>query len=103
MTGRDMLHHRRVRALDDQRQHAFLALAGREADRFGRGHAGIALADDLAPAADHGGLNEAEPAKGDAADLRQQFGHGPRAQRTLRLPCFLERDPPDLPIPRSMA
>jgi hypothetical protein len=28
MTGRDMLHHRRVRALDDQGQHAFLALAG---------------------------------------------------------------------------
>ena len=40
-----------------------------EADRFGRRHFGVALADNLGPAADDGALNEAEALEGGAADL----------------------------------
>ena len=82
---RDMLHHRRVRALDDQGEHAGALLAGRKADRFGRGDGGVALADDLAPAADDRGLDEAEAAEGGAAGRRQQIRHGARAPRARRL------------------
>ena len=44
-----MLHHRRVRAFDQQGQRATGAFAGGEADAFGAGDVGVAFADDLAP------------------------------------------------------
>ena len=84
---RDVLHHRRVRPLDDQGQNAPALLARREADRFRRGDRGVAAADDLGPAADDRGLDEAEAAEGGAADLGQKVAdraHPPRARRLGR-------------------
>ena len=65
----------------DEREHAVGLLAGREADRFGRRDAGIARADDLAPARDHARLDEAEAAERGAADIGQQLGDRARAVR----------------------
>ena len=60
---RQMLDQRRVRAVDQQGQHAAAFAAGRETDRFGRRDLGVALADDLRPAADDRALDEAEAAE----------------------------------------
>ena len=57
----------------------------READRFGRGHAGIARADDLGPAADDRALDEAERRKAARADIGQQLGNRARAAAARRL------------------
>src|SRR5262245_20861649 len=95
---RKMLDQRGVRALDEQGERAPGLLPGGEANRFGRGDPRVALADDLAPAADDRALHEPEPAKRLAADLADQlasrsgpvaslgsmvgrlsFRHGPRA------------------------
>jgi hypothetical protein len=48
-------------------------LAGREADRFRRRHLGVALADDLGPAADDRRLDKAEAAEGDPAGAADQL------------------------------
>src|SRR6185503_10870823 len=55
-----MLHQRRVRALDQQGEHTARLAAGRKTDRFRRGDPGVALADDFAPATDHRPLDKAE-------------------------------------------
>ena len=56
-----------------------------KADRFGRGDPGIALADDLAPAADDRALDEAEAAEGDSADFAHQLAGGARAAGPRRV------------------
>src|SRR5690606_36847603 len=50
----------------------------RETDRFWHADARMSLADDLGPACDHAGLDEAETAKCGAPDLRHQLGNRPR-------------------------
>ena len=79
-----MLHRRGERARDDQAQHALLALALGELDRFGDRDAGIAFADDLHPAADDRMLDEAEPAEARGADIGQQLGDRACAQQIGR-------------------
>src|SRR5262245_16183266 len=95
---RKMLDQRGVRALDEQGERAAGLLPRGEANRFGRGDPRVALADDLAPAADDRALHEPEAAERLAADLADQlasrsgpaaslgsmvgrlsFRHGPRA------------------------
>ena len=63
---------RRMRALDDEVERAIRFLAGRETDRFGCRHLGVPLADDLGPAADDRGLDEAELLEAGPGDVAQQ-------------------------------
>src|SRR3546814_1338512 len=60
-------------------------LPGGKADHRGLGNVGEPVADDLAPAADHRRLDEAEFAKGGAADFGDEVGNRARfaAARTL--------------------
>ena len=76
--GRDMLEHRRVRAADRQVQRPARLLPRGKADHRGLGDVGEAVADDLAPAADHRRLDEAELAKGGAADFGDEVGNRAR-------------------------
>jgi A/G-specific adenine glycosylase len=72
-----------MRAFDEQCQHSARLAAGREADRFRRGDLGVALADDLGPAADDGALDETEALERLPADVTDQVTRGARTAAAL--------------------
>ena len=60
-------------------------LAGGEADRFGRRDLGVALADDLAPAADDRALDEAEALERHSADVADELAGRARTAAARRI------------------
>ena len=91
----EMLKQWPVRALDQQGQDTARLAAGGKADRFGRGDLGVALADDLAPAADDRALHEAEAPEGHSADFAHELAGRARtaaARRILGLLLCFEGD-----------
>ena len=80
-----MLHQRSMRALHDDAQNPARLLPGREAYRFGRGNLRVSLADDFGPAADDRGLDEAEAAERDPADVADQLAGRPYAPLPRRI------------------
>src|SRR5205085_5558141 len=82
---RQMLEQRRMGALDQQGQCSARLAASRKAQGFGQRDSGVALADDLGPAADDRALDEAEAAERLAADLADEVADGARPAASLAL------------------
>src|SRR6185369_11050022 len=81
----EMLDEGRMRAFDQQSQGPSIPAPAGEADRLGRRDLGVALADDLAPAADDRALDEAEPPERLPASLGHELTGGPRPAASRRL------------------
>src|SRR4029079_7090299 len=73
-----MLHQRRMRALDQQGKDSAAFPSGGKADRFGAPHLRVALADDFGPASDDRALDEAEAAERLVADRADEIARRTR-------------------------
>ena len=74
-----------MRPLDEQGQHPARFAAGLESDRFRRGNLGVALTDDLGPAADDRALNEAEAFECYPPDFADELARCARAAAAFSL------------------
>ena len=89
-----MLHHRGVRAIDNQFERAIGLFACWKSDRFGGRYIGIARSDNFVPTANNRTLHKTEPAECGATDFGHQIRYSPRLPaarpfvRALRGCCF---------------
>jgi len=74
-----------MRALYKQGQYPARLPTGLESDRFRRGNLGVALTDDLGPAADDRALDEAEALERHPADLADEIAGGARTSAALSI------------------